>query len=96
MNRYSGDSVVKGGKSLSTNKAAILIRDQIESGQLKVKYIVLGRGVRLDHMAFREYDDAGLWWVIAAASGIGWGLQVPPGTYLTIPLDKSKLEALFG
>ena len=95
MNRYSGDALIKGGKSRSSNKAALIIRDQIESGQLKVKRIVLGRGVRLDHLAFREYEDASLWWVIAAASGIGWGLQVPPGTYLTIPLEKSKLEALF-
>mgnify|MGYP001491342762 CR=1 FL=1 len=95
MNRYSGDTLIKGGKSRSTNKAAVIIRNQIESGQLKFKRVVLGAGVRLDHIAFREYGDASLWWVIAAASGIGWGLQVPPNTYLTIPIEKSKLEALF-
>ena len=95
MNRYGNDSLIRGGKSLSSNKAAILIRQQINTGQIKFKRIVLGEGVRLDHLAFKEYEDASLWWVIAAASGIGWGLQVPAGTYLTIPTELSRLKALF-
>ena len=95
MNRYGNDSLIRGGKSLSSNKAAVLIRQQIETGQIKFKRLVLGEGVRLDHLAFKEYGDASHWWIIAAASGIGWGLQVPPGTYLTIPTEISRLKALF-
>ena len=37
------------------------------------------------------YNDSSLWWVIAAASGIGWGLQVPPGTVIRIPIDLAQV-----
>jgi nucleoid-associated protein YgaU len=40
---------------------------------------------RLDTIAGKVYGDATLWWVLAAASGIGWGLQVPPDTIVNIP-----------
>ena len=39
----------------------------------------------MDIIAHSEYGDGRLWWVIAAASGIGWGLQVPPGTIIKMP-----------
>ena len=34
------------------------------------------------------------WWIIAAASGIGWWLQCPPGTLLAIPTSISQIERL--
>jgi nucleoid-associated protein YgaU len=41
---------------------------------------------RLDTLADRFYGDATLWWVIAAANGIGKGtLRVPRGIKLRIP-----------
>jgi hypothetical protein len=40
---------------------------------------------RLDVLAGIEYGDSSLWWIIAAASNIGWGLQVPPGILIKIP-----------
>jgi hypothetical protein len=41
---------------------------------------------RLDTLADRFYGDATLWWVIAAANGIGKGtLRVPRGVKLRIP-----------
>jgi hypothetical protein len=49
---------------------------------------------RLDVMAGREYGDASLWWVIAAASNIGWGLQVPAGTRILIPATLSQIADL--
>jgi hypothetical protein len=44
-------------------------------------------GERLDSLAGTVYGDASLWWIIASASGIGWGMQVPPGTLIFIPND---------
>jgi hypothetical protein len=35
-----------------------------------------------------------LWWVIAAASGIGWGMQVPPGVILKIPTEPGDVITL--
>jgi nucleoid-associated protein YgaU len=41
---------------------------------------------RLDTLADRFYGDATMWWVIAAANGIGKGtLRVPRGITLRIP-----------
>ena len=51
-------------------------------------------GERLDQIAGVVYGDSTLWWMIAAASGIGWGLQVPPGTKLRIPLSPSEVFGL--
>jgi nucleoid-associated protein YgaU len=39
---------------------------------------------RLDTLAGSLYGDARYWWVIAAASDIGWGLQIPPGTIIRV------------
>ena len=47
---------------------------------------------RLDHYANEYYGDGSNWWLIAAASGIGWWLQVPNGIVLRIP--KSEAEVL--
>jgi nucleoid-associated protein YgaU len=51
-------------------------------------------GQRLDILAGKLYGDSSLWWVIAAASGIGWGLQIPGGTVLTVPTDISQIAML--
>ena len=49
---------------------------------------------RLDHYAQKYYGDGLNWWIIAAASGIGWWLQVTPGTRLRIPLDTDFINTL--
>jgi len=49
-------------------------------------------GQRLDRIAFRQYGDADLWWIIAAANNIGRGdLTVPPNTRLRIPRNESRV-----
>ena len=40
---------------------------------------------RLDKIAARLLGDSKMWWAIAACSGVGWNLQVPPGITLKIP-----------
>ena len=56
--------------------------------------ITLKEGQRLDILAGQRYGDASLWWIIAAASGIGWGLQVPPGTIVRVPKNLSDILAI--
>jgi hypothetical protein len=51
---------------------------------------------RLDIIAGELYGDASLWWIIAAASGIGWGMQCPPGTVLDIPTKIEQITRLVG
>jgi nucleoid-associated protein YgaU len=43
---------------------------------------------RLDKLALDFYNDGSLWWVIAAANGLGKGtLVVQPNTRLRIPSE---------
>lgn len=94
MRRHRKDSIIRGGKSYASNRSAVRIRNAVNAGNLEVTVITLGMFRRLDHLAFQYYDDPSMWWVIAAASGIGWALQVPPGTRIVVPIRKDQLEAL--
>jgi hypothetical protein len=47
---------------------------------------------RLDKLAKIFYEDASLWWIIAAANGLGKGTYViPQNTRLRIP-DKTNMQ----
>mgnify|MGYP005656880997 CR=1 FL=1 len=65
-----------------------------QNNQIDTKVVVTESSKRLDHYAYEEYDEGLNWWIIAAASGIGWWLQVPPGTVLYIPTDLQQIENL--
>jgi hypothetical protein len=74
------------GKRYGTSRSIEAIRGGIVNGTIRFKERTLQGDERLDTVAGVEYGDGEYWWVIAAASGIGWGLQVPPGTYLRVPV----------
>ena len=91
ISRYSfvskyrlSNNVFYGTANYSTN-----ISNAIRNGTLDCHTHVLADGERLDQLAYNYYNDAKYWWVIAAASKIGWGLQVPPGTIILIPKSLS-------
>lgn len=65
------------------------IYQAVENGAISYSTILLEQDQRLDHIAGIAYGDANLWWIIAAASGIGWALQCPPGTVIRIPTNPS-------
>lgn len=49
---------------------------------------------RLDNLAYRFYQDPTLWWIIAAANGLGRGsLMVPANRPLRIP-SKSNYQQI--
>jgi hypothetical protein len=73
------------GFRYGTSFAIPTIRQNIQSGNIRFQQIVLQESNRLDILAGLYYGDGSLWWLIAAASGIGWGLQVPVGTIIKIP-----------
>jgi hypothetical protein len=68
----------------------------VESDSIDYDIVVSESGKRLDHYAQEYYSDANNWWVIAAASGIGWWLQVPEGVVLRIPTDLAQIIELKG
>ena len=51
-------------------------------------YIISIQGDRLDNLAYKYYEDARLWWILARANNLGKGdMEVPIGTQLRIPYD---------
>lgn len=94
MNRYRSDRRIRGGKLLATNTSIRNIRNGIRSGRIKTRFVRTKEGERLDIIAAKYLGDARLWWVVAACSGVGWAMQVPPGTVLNIPVNIAEISAL--
>lgn len=84
--RYARTQVIGSISYLATAQAVAEIREAIDAGRVRYREVVLSSGQRLDTIAGKEYEDGRYWWIIAAASSIGWGLQVPPGTSIKIPV----------
>jgi len=94
IRRYVRDGTVLAGKGFGTATAVNAIRRAVRQGHISFAVKNLQESQRLDVLAGEVYGDSSMWWVIAAASDIGWGLQVPPGTFLRIPTDLSEIGDL--
>ena len=95
MNRYKRDQRISGGL-LQTAQSVTTLRRAKEFGLLPLRTMVLTQSQRLDHISFRELGDPHAWWIIAALSDIGWGMQLAPGTILYIPTDLRVIQQLVG
>lgn len=95
FSRYRRTPIMDFGRQFGTGRAHEVIRAAIKEGTLSYQTLTLHEGQRLDHLAGQFYGNGRYWWIIAAASDIGWGLQVPPGTFIRIPNleDVSRLIA---
>lgn len=82
------------GQRLSTTGASSRIFFAAQEGNIRISTSRLAENQRLDHIAAKTYGDGALWWIIAAASGIGWGLQCPAGTVIRIPTDLNQIYGL--
>lgn len=86
ISRYKNTSILNFGKQLGSPKYLNNIRTGINNGKIGIiDTFILNEDQRLDILAGKYYGDSRYWWIIAIASGIGYGLQVPPGTIITIP-----------
>jgi len=95
MKRYNRDQRIAGGK-LQTAKAVTRIRRARDFGLLQTRQVVLKSSQRLDHLAHEYLGNARLWWVLAALSDIGWGMQLPAGTIIIVPIDIGPITAIVG
>lgn len=86
MRRYDRAPIYGLGGFYGTSYVIPIIRKNVLEGSIRTQRVVLSERDRLDIIAGRYYGDAKLWWIIAAASNIGWAPQVPPGTVILIPV----------
>jgi hypothetical protein len=95
MRRYGRTPTIGIGYRYGTSYALPAIRENMNAGNIRFQQITLQESNRLDILAGAYYGDGKLWWVIAAASDIGWTLQVPVGTIIKIP-DLSDVSRYVG
>lgn len=82
MSRYETTSQIKTETGVR-RAATTIIQIPESSGD---RYIQILAPDRLDKLAVEFYNDVTLWWVIAAANGVGKGTYlVPTDTILRIP-----------
>lgn len=92
IKRYTYSPRLKGAKQYGTSEAHSIIWNAVENNLVDYTIHIAQENERLDILAGEFYGEGRNWWIIAAASGIGWGLQVPPGTKLKIPTDLTQLK----
>ena len=85
IKRYARAPTLGLGFRFGTSFAIPVIRENIANGNIRFEELTFDENERLDILAGKFYGDARLGWIIAAASGIGWIAQVPPGTLIRVP-----------
>jgi len=86
FSRYRNSARLGLNSQYGTSRAVAALRKAVSLGLVPIREtITLTGNQRLDHLAAIHYGDSRFWWVLAAASEIGWGLQLPPGTIINIP-----------
>ena len=94
IGRYTYTSKILGRSKLATSKNCTKIYNGVINGTIPFTSVVLKENQRLDHVAGAAYGSSSYWWIVAAASGIGWGLQLPPGTILRVPKNISQIFSI--
>lgn len=96
FSRYQRDRLQFDGKGLAVSRAVEKIRRAIANRTIGIiSTFTTTDADRLDTIAGAIYGDGRYWWVVAAASDIGWAPQVPPGTLIRI-VDLRAVERLVG
>lgn len=95
FSRYARSPLLNLGEQYGTSLAPTTIRQAIAAGTIKTREMVVRGNERLDTLAGSIYGESRYWWILAAASDIGWGLQVPAGTIIRIP-DLNDVAQLVG
>lgn len=98
ISRYKNSTVLNRDNKRFTlsSRAGPRIKQKIDEGRISFETFTLSQGQRLDIVSANYYGDPSYWWVIAAASGIGWQCQVPAGTVLKIPMSIEQVANVTG
>ena len=91
ISRYEYSTSVNDGKGIGKPYNIHLISKYIDRGLIEYNTYVIKASERLDQIAGAVYGDSSYWWIIAAASKIGWAMQLPQGTILRVPKKLSEV-----
>jgi len=94
IGRYTFAAPINKGEGKANPRISNKIYLGVMQGTIPFKAQKLKRGQRLDNISAEFYGSSIYWWVIAAASGIGWGLQSPPGTIIRVPSNLGQILAI--
>ena len=90
MSRYSTTNIIKDLNGKRRRSTTIFPTIPATANDT---FIVTTSADRLDKLANTFYGDVSLWWVIAAANGLGKGTLVVPGnTKMRIPAKTEFLD----
>jgi len=87
-------SMIVLNKFYSTSYISTKIYNAVKNDLVGYEVANLQEGQRLDQISGQIYGSSDYWWVISAASGIGWGLQVPAGTVIKIPSNLDEVLSI--
>ena len=91
MSRYSTTQTIRDNNEKRRFASTIIPSLPLSPADI---YIRTTSVERLDNLAYRFYQDPTLWWIIAAANGLGRGsLMVPSNSPLRIP-SKSNYQQI--
>jgi len=94
MNRYDNTTILKTQQNRPYFKGKFYPNIPLSENDV---YVITTVGDRLDSIANSYYNDATLWWIIAAANNNATkgALYPAPGTQLRIPMDINNVLNLF-
>ena len=92
--RYALAPRIGFGSQYGTSNTIAAIRSAMKANQIQYVTITLQDGMTLDRLAGQYFGDSRYYWVIAAASNIGFAPQCPPGTVVHIPTDLQQVLSL--
>ena len=92
MNRYTSSTILKNSNGKQRQSTVIVPSIPESANDI---YIQTTSTERLDKLALNFYQDATMWWVIAAANGLGKGtLIVPQNTIIRIPNNQNIQQVI--
>ena len=80
--RYSFTDTKKSEKGKSASETTLLQKFKSRPTDI---FLVIVERTRLDHLAFKFYDNPNYWWILALANGIKGTMYVQLGTRIRIP-----------
>ena len=86
--RYNTTQIKKQGSGISTLSTTMYPRIKNRSTDT---FLVITEKTRLDHLAYKFYENPNYWWVIGIANRIKGTLHVTPGTQIRIPREINSI-----